>query len=468
MNRKSILIIHLVLFIFFALVAVFTPGTGGGGDSLAHYFISEYSWTNPRFFFKHWGKPFFIFFSSGFAQFGFVGIKVFNVLCATLASYITCLVANKLNKKPVWLIPFIAFSAPGLYVYVMSGLTEPFSALVCILSVHLLLQNKISLGFILASFLPFCRSEAQLFLILFAAYGILNGKWKHLPFLLSGYIVYAIIGKLSYFDSFFWIFDIPYKAGPSPYGSGPWFHYGARLYAMLAWPSFILLCLGFIKAGIRIYTQKLFWRTEALLIQAMALSLIIAHSYVWAKGIYASAGLERVLVVVFPFIWIIILDGFILLNDLISRFSKKWIPSLVYLFIVGQILVNYKSPVSGYYRSLVTKIGIEDILLRDEVAPFIEANYPNVECFIVEKPYLALMLGINPMDARVRGDWNVINADTIKLPQNEALFIWDNHYPLPQYGASLEIAQKHPQLKQVKEFRTATDWHFVIFEYTPR
>lgn len=467
MTKKIVLYIHIIIFIGLSCLAIFTPGTGGGGDSLAHYFISQNSWYDTFSMFRHWGKPFFVFFSSPFAQFGFVGIKIFNALCGTLASYITYLVAHKLNKNTSWSIPLIAFTAPGLYVYLMSGLTEPFSALVCISSVYLLLTKNTAWGLILASFLPFCRSEAQLFLFLFAAYALLNNKWKYLPFLLTGYVTYSIVGRLVFFDSFLWIFDIPYKSGKSPYGSGPWFHYIVRLFYMLATPAYILLGLGFIKMGIRFFKEKSFWKTELILVHFMAIGLITAHSIVWALGVYASAGLERVMVVVFPFLWLIMLDGLNFLKEIFSRLYKPVVFAIPAIFIIGQVIFISRHPVSNYYKNITIKLNVEDKFLRDEVAPFIQEYYPHVNCFILEKPYLAIELGFNPMNRAIRGDWNIINSDTIKLPQDEALFIWDNVYPNVQYNASLEKARNHPQLKEVKEFNTSNGWHFVIFEFIP-
>ena len=369
MTKKIVLLIHLAIFIALCFLAILTPGTGGGGDSLAHYFISQNSWYDTYSMFRHWGKPFFVFFSSPFAQFGFVGIKIFNVLCGTLASYITFLVASKLNKNTSWFIPIIAFSAPGLYVYLMSGLTEPFSALVCISSVYLLLTNKTAWGLILASFLPFCRSEAQLFLFLFAGYALLNNKWKYLPLLLTGYITYSIIGRLVHFDSFMWIFDIPYKSGKSPYGSGPWYHYIVRLMYMLATPAYLLFGLGLIKMCIRIFKEKKFWRGEFLLVHAMAIGLITAHSIVWALGVYASAGLERVMVVVFPFLWLIMLDGLNLFKDILSRIYKPLAFALPIIFIIGQYVFMQRSPHAHYYKGIATKLSVEDKFLKDTVSP---------------------------------------------------------------------------------------------------
>src|ERR1700751_4484090 len=72
----------VVLFIYFSTLAYLSKGSHGGGDCYAHYKIAHYAFKYPRLFLDLWGKPVFTLLSSPFAQFGFIGIKIFNILCA--------------------------------------------------------------------------------------------------------------------------------------------------------------------------------------------------------------------------------------------------------------------------------------------------------------------------------------------------------------------------------------------------
>ena len=181
MKIKTLLIAHAFLFVGLAIIAFFTDGTGGGGDSLTHYFISESAWSTPSYFLDLWGKPVFTLLSSPFAQFGFLGIKLLNILVGVLSSFVTCLVAKELNKPYYWLILPIAFIAPAFYAYTFSGLTEPLFALFITAGIYAVIRKNFVLACILISFLPFIRSEGLLFIGVFGLYYLLNKKWKLLP-----------------------------------------------------------------------------------------------------------------------------------------------------------------------------------------------------------------------------------------------------------------------------------------------
>ena len=64
------------------------------GDGIMHFFMSQASWENPTLFLEHWGKPFFILLSSPFAQFGFTGLIVFQVL----VHFFICIFGYKITK----------------------------------------------------------------------------------------------------------------------------------------------------------------------------------------------------------------------------------------------------------------------------------------------------------------------------------------------------------------------------------
>lgn len=112
-SKNTILYIEIVLALLALLIMAFVlPGTGDEGDSVTHYLISKYAFETPTNFFDHWGKPLFVLFSSIFAQFGFIGIKFFNVLSTIIAIYFACQTAQQLKIPNVVLLPFILFFRP--------------------------------------------------------------------------------------------------------------------------------------------------------------------------------------------------------------------------------------------------------------------------------------------------------------------------------------------------------------------
>lgn len=461
MKNSWLIGIHALALVILSILALNTNGLGGGGDSITHFFISQLSWEQSSYFLDLWGKPVFTVLSSPFAQAGFIGVKLFNVLCGVLASLFSCLVAKELNKQWHWLILPIAFIAPAFYTYLFSGLTEPVSALLGIVAVWLCLSGRISVGFIAASFLPFARSEAQVFLLFFLIFGLLNRHHKKLPLLLTGHLIYALLA-LSIFGDALKAFDSPYDSQGSVYGSGDWFHYINSLQGMLGLPALILAGLGIVRFFKNWFTGVLNWRTEPWLVHAIFFALFGGHSLVWALGIYGSAGLERTLITVFPFLWIIILDGFLLLSDIWKVFSKRAVWVLPAIAFGIQTYTTIQSPLSKYYYYAHLTAGAEYTFFKEEVADYIHKNYPDAKLFVMDKPEMAVALGVNFMSDENRINWGVYPYAS-EVPE-DVIWIYDSYYVPVQYGIPLKKIREDGKLKELKSFSGPEDWNYILFK----
>lgn len=467
MSKRQLFLLHLPFLGALLYLAINYDSVGGHGDTLMHYFLVEQAAREPIYFFDLWGKPFFTLFAFPFAQFGFVGIKIFNALCGTGAVFLSALAAKKLGHKHYWLIPFLAFIAPAFPFYLMTGLTEPFSALVLMGSVVLLLNKKPLPAYLLASFLPFCRSEAQVLLVIFLIYGLLQKHYRYLPLLLAGTVIYALVG--SYWrGSIFWISEEVYRAGPSAYGQGTWMHFVDRIFIMTALPSFVLLCLGLLRAGIKFFKSKAFRLKEVWLIHAMFLAIFMAHATVWALGIYASAGLERVLILVFPMMWVIMLDG---LNFSLWKFKnraavKTGIISVWLLLILGFTYINNRF--TQHYFYLHTQLSHEQKLVRDSIYPYIKTNFPKADFFFTDESYLAIATGYNKKDTAHFSHWiSPRDMDTSKFDDN-VLFLWDDKRVAVHHGVELEELKEVAWLRELKRWQAPYDgMRFVLFAFNP-
>ncbi len=218
--------ILLILVISYAILAIISEGTHGGADDIGHYRRSRYAFQFPEFFLYHWGKPFFTALSSPFAQFGFKGIRIFNVLAGTLAAYYTYRTAILLKFKFPVLAIFLVISSPLYTVLMLSGMTEILGSLVLILSIFLFFKKKYIWSALVLSFMPFVRNEALVILPLFFVALIWLKQWKAIPFLAFGFIFYSIVGGF-YYDDFLWVVnEMPYKGNAQGiYGSGELLHY---------------------------------------------------------------------------------------------------------------------------------------------------------------------------------------------------------------------------------------------------
>ncbi len=105
-------VILLCVIIAYTILVFLSDGTHGGADDIGHYRRSRYAFRFPEFFLYHWGKPFFTAVTSPFAQFGFNGIRIFNVLCGTATAYFTYRTARLLKLSTPVLGIFLLLSSP--------------------------------------------------------------------------------------------------------------------------------------------------------------------------------------------------------------------------------------------------------------------------------------------------------------------------------------------------------------------
>ena len=277
MKNKTI---YIVLF-FYAIIATFTilffDGTGGAGDSIQHYLFAKFAPLHPQLFFNHWAKPVYVLLVSPFAQFGFIGVKIFNAIVSLLSIFFTFKIAQKLNLKNAIMGAVILIFSPLYFVLTFSGLTEPLFALFISISLYAILKHKYIAACLIVSFLPFIRSEGLIIIGVFAFYFLLKKKWKLIPLLLFGNVVYSIAGFFVYND-FLWVFNkIPYAHLSSTYGSGRLFHFVDQLIYIVGVPIYILFWLGVI---------SIIWKSIILILNNFAKQKLFRSSNAVQKQIW--------------------------------------------------------------------------------------------------------------------------------------------------------------------------------------
>jgi Gpi18-like mannosyltransferase len=182
------------------IICFYFEGTGGGGDSVFHFQYARFAGQHPENFFNHWAKPLYTIFAFPFAQFAFIGIKVFNVIMSLVSAYFTYQILLHLKTPNAQFIAVILFSITLFVNVTISGLTEPFSAALLMVSIYFLVINKTVLGLSIISFLPFIRSEGLIILGVIFIYLIATKKLKWSPWLIFGHAVMSVIGSFYYHD----------------------------------------------------------------------------------------------------------------------------------------------------------------------------------------------------------------------------------------------------------------------------
>ena len=448
---KLEIIISLVVFAILLLIGFNTDTTGDAGDSITHYLYSHYSFEYPRFFLHHWAKPVFVLLSAPFAYFGFKGIIVFNSLCATLIALFTYYTARNLKLNNIWLVFVFTFFAPLYFKLIFSGLTEYLFGLFLIIGIYMISTSKFSTAFIIVSFLPLIRSEGLLILGVFALYSLVSKKYKLLPLLLTGQLIYSLIGAF-YYNDILWVFNkIPYNNLGSPYGNGKLTDFIFKLNYVIEKPIYLLLGIGSISLAYSFFRSgfKNNNNLKVVLILGSFTALFVAHTVFWWLGIFNSMGLPRVLIVAIPLIAIISLVG---VQTITSKLKNTVIKNTLLLSIL--LLVSLY-PFTNREQGVVFDRNLfaieENNLIAEEVVPFIENEFPDYSSNTVffSHPYLSLALNIDYFNPNKHKEIQYLQGNDI---DSSAIIIWDDWFSVVEGGMTLEQLISDGRFKLLQTF----------------
>ncbi|MCB9263521.1 MAG: hypothetical protein H6558_00700 [Lewinellaceae bacterium] len=436
----------LAVFLAAGLFIIFRfDGTADSGDSVQHFLIAHYAFKHPNLFFDHWGKPFFVLLSAPFAQFGFTGMKFFNLLVAAGEVILVALCCRRLGYAHAAWAGLLFLCAPFSFELVFSGLTEHLFGLVLILSIYLALMGRLAWAVVLVSFLPFVRSEGLVIMGMWGLYLLAQRRWKFLPMLLAGHVVYAFAGA-GVHGSLLWVFTrIPYARPNSTYGAGELGHFAEQLFYVIGPVLYGLLVLGILS----LLSRRKATAEEWWLILGGFVAYFTAHTLFWRLGIFNSMGLKRVLVAVVPLIAILSLRG---LNFVLSwAEGRKRIQRVLLLVMLAAALAfpftKNKAAIS-WPGDFTLKT---DQQLAKEVAAYIrEAGIRRQgTTFFFSHPYLSISLGLDYFQPGLRRE-----LDPAALPAFKPgdIAIWENWFAVVDKGVPLEVLQEKYGLEVLRRF----------------
>ncbi len=424
-NYLPYVILALVVIVYSILVFL-SEGTYGGADDMTHFRYSRYAFQIPYFFIHHWGKPFFTALSSPFAQFGYNGVRIFNVLAGTAAAYFTYRTALLLKFSFPLLALLLVISSPMYTVLMLSGMTEILFSLVLILAIFLFYKKHYLWSALILSFLPFVRTEGVVILPLFMLAYAWQKQWKAIPFVFVGFVFYSIVGSFHFKDILWVIHEMPYKSdGPGIYGSGELLHYVKAYKYIFGIPLTLLILLGLLawlsepvlKRSNRFSKA---WLMEMLVVYMPFLVYFAAHSYVWWKGQGNSVGLIRVMAAIIP--------SAALLGALAWSKLLNWIPvrqtwkGLVTI-ILGIILVTMPHRV----YTIPVPITGEQKWVKEASEWLKNSNYFKNKIYYYD-PFFCFFMDLNPYDKeRVRAFVHNRETPEYAVPEG-AIVIWDAHF----------------------------------------
>lgn len=453
-----LLSIHFIVAI---LVIFLFDGTGekGSGDSILHYLYAKHAPFDSSLFFNHWAKPMFVFLSFPFAQLGINGIKLFNVIVASLTLLCTYKTVLALNYKNAIVAPIILFFTPLYFILTFSGLTEILFALFTIYGTYLFVKKKYLWGCIIISFLPFVRSEGLIIIGVFGFFLLLKNQWKIIPYLIFGHVIYSIIGYF-YWNDILWVFTkIPYAKLSSAYSSGTLFHFVHELFYVIGMPIYALLILGMMAIFNLFFKNKKNITNEiSILVLGGFLSYFIAHSLFWYLGIFNSMGLKRVLVAVAPFIAIIALNGYNFITDIVGEkyYLRKTLQIILILLIIVFPFTANKSAINWDKDFSLVNSQKLTIDVVEYVKNMEQKNTP----YLYTDPYISELLNHNHNDKNVRLE---LSLENLTLAKKNSIIIWDSWFGVAEHGVSEERIRAIPSLKELKTFRIEDEGREITF-----
>lgn len=420
------------------------------GDGIQHFSIAQESWIKHELFLDHWGKPLFTLLSSPFAQGGFTYFPLFNVVIFALSILLIFRLLNHFNAGFYYypIAPALLMSIPDYSCEIIAGMTEPLFGLMILLLFYALVKEKWTLFALVASFTPFARSEGMLVVALAGLLLLWSKKWQALPWLLAGFVLYAIAG---YFliDQPWWYFENdPYPA-KSVYGSGPWWTYWDSRKLHLGVLPFLLLPIGFF--GWLIWRQEnthLAWKAGVLVV-GVYLGIIFIHSYLWANGLKGALGLSRIAVQGIP--------AFIAFLLICCHFVSR---NLSKPFVAFSSVLLLLTSVREVYQ-----LGYPNVADPFQKALFQASDYLKKQPLKGRKiyylhPLLALDWGTNTQHNHPILAQRFINleSDIENTFKTGDLLFRDSKFGAIELGLPLEKLEKYPWIVPVKHFYSADNF----------
>src|SRR5215510_11968432 len=341
-------------------------------DSGYHFLFARWAHRHPRYFIGVWARPLFTLLYFPFAQFGYAAAKFFTVIISLATAWQTFRLARQIKFDRAELAIPLLFLQPSFFLLSSTVLTETLFALVFVIALRLHLSGRIRSGMIVASLLILIRPEGFFIGVLWglwvlgnvecgtrnaecdspnrpktpmderltavgqnAAFRVPSSAFRipQLSLLARGMILWWLAAYLITRDPLWIVHDWPsdWRPDGKANGTGPVWWYVA-LAPLIVGP---LLIPPFI-AGL----WRLLKRREFMCGVSAFLVLFVAHSLMFWRGWFGSAGYARYFVCVSPAVALIALAGWNELAERRAKFFGAARNSLAATAIAGSFLVS--------------------------------------------------------------------------------------------------------------------------------
>jgi len=473
LNEKTLPYLTMAIsVVFVTLILLLSTGITGDTDSIAHYMFSRYAFKYPELFLEHWGKPLFTILSAPFAQLGYTGAMIFNILCGLLTAWLIYRIASKLLYDYSWTVILMVIFSPVYLINMFTSLTEILFSLVLVGAIYLFLVRRFIGSAILISLIPFARTEGLMFLPLFLVAYLWMKQYRAIPFLAAGFVLFGLLGLPKYQD-FWWFFTaMPYgESGSELYGSGSFFFYVRKFHHIMGFPLIILALVGtgaiakwFISS--RKLLHDIGWTTEYVLILPAFFGFILAHSFLWWQGLMGVLASYRFIACVLPLGAFIALAGFNVIINSVSynRVVRNRVGALIILSVLVTPFVYYKIPFipRGSYDTI------------EKAATWLRNSAYHDRFIYYFDPTVAFFLKEDPWDEERVFQIKPDRENPEKSFNDSAVVFWENSFGAFEAGIPFEKLLLNPHFKLLnvfvpkKDFTSASgEFYFLaLFEKT--
>lgn len=446
----SLLVFGILSFWTLTLILFYLSGSPlDYADGIFHYQIARYTWTNPEQFLNHWGKPLFNILSSPFAQFGFVGMVIFNLVLFSLCSIMLYRLARHFHFLLPGLSPFILMTSVVFFEMVNAGMTEILMATLSLSSIYFVVMKRAVLGAFIASLTIVARPEAIVIIPVYGLILLLSRNWKAIPWLASGFLLFSLIGYLGFSKSFLWIINEDPYPSESPYGHGPLLHF-VKNHDILYGPLLLsLLILGVVLFMIhhirRLQKDKL---SLTLLYSILCSALILMlHSILWWKGLKGSLGLTRVIATSIPLIAFV--AQYAINACLKTRFKMVLAPAII-------ILLVFSLKQSFAKSGLPVKMTNRQLIQAEAAQWYLDQNHQGKVSYLA--PFIGFKADLIPEDrSKVILLWSLNREDPSIGLKPGHIIIWDSQFGPLEGRVKEESLINNPALKIERYLEDTTE-----------
>jgi hypothetical protein len=436
-------------------------------DSGYHFLFARWAHRHPQYFISVWARPLFTLLYFPIAQLGYAAAKFFTVIISLATAWQTFLLARQIKFDRAEMAIPLLFLQPSFFLLSSTAMTETLFALVFVIALRLHLSGRIKLGMVVASLLILIRPEGffigllwGIWVLRIADCGLRIAEISHrghrghrgktsvisagsvvksffnpqsairnpqLLLLATGMLAWWLVAYLISGDPLWIVHDWPpdWRPDGKANGDGPIWWYVA-MSPLIIGP----LLLGPFIVGL----WRLLKRREFLCGVSAFLFLFVAHSLMFWRGWFGSAGYARYFVCVSPAIALITLAGWNVLameaQNLASLRSGAARKSLAATALAGSLLISFIYVDSWIFT--------RDARAVDEMFEWFRANERPIARLIGSQAYMWAVFDRDQWERPPFTADREHNLELIRQSPPRTLVFWDEETGPKWYGLRAE------------------------------